>query len=448
MDLPSDLRPPTNLQAEDFTENISDSDDIQVKIESLTLTPNGKEILYKTSRTAVEIDKNIEAQVLIKNKQKNGVPTSLPFTVYWSFEDPDDFSSDPTRTVDTNGNLGNDNTPTNQGGKAGASSVMWKAVTGFTSKVNFNLAETDVNTNGQNTGKAIIKFSSSVIAGDNYVLVAQIKDSNGTVIEEEKTQEWLVRKQHSFSRIYEMTGSHNMTQMMGTNNIDPAYSQDGCTDYSLQAGTVNNLTGADAPEFIVPLSPPNQAEIPTAQELQDYANNNPAVSGPAQVAIIAKAQAWFNRVNGSLTAGKNAYLQQAGIQTPAIIGARYYHPKLDGRPNQTNYYPAGIIINTANGSNQPIYKDPDDDWRSVQGFRDSQDNAWIFLNINNTQRKQVVARHEIGHTTDHACFDNGNCRTDHANSGLMHFTGDMSSTHPDGDPNFSGDSIIKLRGRQ
>jgi hypothetical protein len=428
-----------------YSEGFNDTDDTNVEIESLTLTPNGKEILYKPSRTAVEIDKDIEAQVLIKNKQKNGVPTSLPFTVHWSFEDPDDPSSN--RNIDLSGSSGNDNTLIANGGKSGASSVMWKPQSGFVSNINYTTAETNVSIHGQDLAKAKIKFSSSVIAGDNYILVAQIKGANGTVIKEEKTQEWLVRKQHSFNRIYEMAGGHNMTQMMSTNNIDPAYSQDGCTDYTLQAGAVINLTGANAPEFVVSLSPPNQAETPTAQELQDYASNNPAVSGPAQVAITAKAQAWFNRVNSSLPAGKNAYLQQAGIQTPAIIGARYYHPKLDGRPGQTNYYPAGIIINCANGSNQPIYKDPDDDWRSVQGFRDSQDNAWIFLNISSTQRQQVVARHEIGHTSDHECFDNGNCRTDHASSGLMHFSGDMSPSRPAGDADFSDDSITKLRGR-
>ena len=253
-----------------------------MEIESLTLTPNGKEILYKPTRAAVEIDKDLEVQVLIKNKQKHGVPTSLPFTVHWSLKIRMILQVTPTRTVDTNGNLGNDNTPTNQGGKVGVSSIMWKAVAGFNSRINFSLAETDVSISGQNTGKANIRFSSSAIAGDNYILVTQLKDANGTVIEEEKTQEWLVRKQHSFNRIYEMAGSHNMTHMMGTTNINPAYSQDGCTDYILQAGAVNYLTGADAPEFIVPLSPPNQTETPTAQELQDYVSSNPAVRGPAQ----------------------------------------------------------------------------------------------------------------------------------------------------------------------
>ncbi len=68
----------------------------------------------------------------------------------------------------------------------------------------------------------------------------------------------------------------------------------------------------------------------------------------------------------------------------------------------------------------------------------------MFLNITSAFRRQIVARHEVGHASDHESFGNG----DHAAQGLMHFAADMVRVPPDGDPDFSEDSLNKLRGRK
>ena len=88
--------------------------------------------------------------------------------------------------------------------------------------------------------------------------------------------------------------------------------------------------------------------------------------------------------------------------------------------------------------------DPDDDWREIQGVADSQGNVWVFSNTVAFQRQQVVGRHEVGHISDHVQFG---ALSDHASSGLMHFSGDMGPSRPAGDAEFSDDSITKLRGR-
>ena len=67
----------------------------------------------------------------------------------------------------------------------------------------------------------------------------------------------------------------------------------------------------------------------------------------------------------------------------------------------------------------------------------------MFLNSPTVQRPQVVARHEVGHASDQIIFGSG----DHATDGLMNYTGDIKLGQPDGDPNFSDDSLNKLRGK-
>lgn len=309
------------------TIELSDSKIVKIELESISLTPNNALSLVKPNKSAVVIDKEIEALVKLKNKQSQGVVTSLPFKINWNFEDPDDGSS--KSAIDGNGSLGNDNTPALNGGKMGINSIMWKSTIGYNSVINLTTDESDVIVSGQDMGKTKIQFSSSVIAGDNYILVAQIKNQTGNVIKEQKTGIWTVRKTVSFSNIYQMAGSFNMTQMMSFNNVDPAFSGDGCTDYSLNATSVTTLSSVNSPKFLVPLLlpiplidtvtglPDPNTELPTAQELQDYSNGTIAVKAAAKTAITSKAQRWFNRNNNNLSRSINTYLQHAQVHTPS-----------------------------------------------------------------------------------------------------------------------------------
>lgn len=175
----------------------------------------------------------------------------------------------------------------------------------------------------------------------------------------------------------------------------------------------------------------NASETPTATELADYAGTDPVKKAAAKVAITAKAQAWYNRNQASITTNASAFVTANSISAPAVIGARYLSPKEDGNSStgQTTYYPAGIEIVI----DEPDPYDPDDNWGATQGF-ESGDIAWIFLNSGNAARRKKVGRHEAGHASDHESFGTG----DHATSGLMTPTGDSDT--------FSDDSILRLRG--
>ena len=198
---------------------------------------------------------------------------------------------------------------------------MCKPTVGFYSLINLTTAVSDVIVTGQDMGKTKIQFSSSVIAGDNYILVAQIKNQAGNVLKEQKTANWTVRKTVSFSNIYQMAGSFNMGQMMSFNNVDAAFSGDGCTDYSLNATSVTTLSASNSPKFLVSFLPPiplidtvtgqpnPNTELPTAKELQDYNHGTWAAKDSADTLITRKAQRWFNRNNNNLSRSINAYVQ-------------------------------------------------------------------------------------------------------------------------------------------
>ena len=401
--------------------------DSKVEIETITLTPSGDQSLVKPTRTATEVDNEIEALVKLKKKDGTGAVTEIPIKIDWRFEDPDDTATSPG--IDSNGATGDDNAPVANGGKLGTGSLLWKAVAGFTTNIaaDGQTADSQTMISGADKGKTKIRFSASAIGGDNYILVTQCKDAGGTVLKEEKSGTWSLRKVLTFQQAFQMIGGEEVTTVMATTNIDPAFSGDGYTDYTL--GVVNSVLSGGSPEFIAALLAPNPSETPTAQELADYADPNPAINGPAGVSITAKASAWYQRNQTNFSASLQANASLIGATAPAVVGARYLSPKEDGRVSTTNFYPLGIMITTNEG--QTV--DPDDDWFITQGIENG-DIAWIFLTSPTPARRQEIGRHEAGHASDHEPFGTG----DHAASALMHpFT--QSNM-------FSDDSILRLRG--
>lgn len=150
-------------------------------------------------------------------------------------------------------------------------------------------------------------------------------------------------------------------------------------------------------------------------------------------AINTKAQNWYQSNQNSLGASLTAYQTLIGAASPSIVGARYYHPKLDGRAasGQTNHYPNDARIRITVYLAAQV--DPDADWYEPQGC-EWNGVVYIFLNSANAARRQIVGRHEVGHASDHVSFGPG----DHAAAGLM---------TPDGASNtFGDDSILRLRG--
>ena len=425
----------------DLSDLLKEEKTLKVEIHSFTFSPDEFKS-FKPNLTATEVDSPIELTVKVKNKAGNGVLTSLPFKIKWSFEDPDDTAG---TSADTNGGAGDDNVEVRFGGKrkdiAGANpapgKIMWKTVSGFPATISADgqTVDADVLTSGTDQGKSKLTFSTSVIAGDNYRLVAKLlKDDNVTVVKEEKSGKWSVWKRLNFGNVYRMNGGADVDTIMDRDNINPAFNGDGYTDYNL--GNVTRLAnGAASPRFVSPtILPPNTAETPAPNDT------------PAQ--INAKAQAWFERNKNNINVEFTNYINTNHIPPFSVIGARYYHPKYDNDTGTggPGYWPSGTRINTADPGAPANNVDPDGEWGNVQGSEGGE-RAFIYLNIIGFDRLIIVGRHEVGHASDHIPFDYPTSpSSDHASSGLMHPFADQSFTNPFGVGTFSPESIRRLRG--
>lgn len=368
---------------------------------------------------------------------------------------------------------GDDNTPLELGGKRGDLAFMWKDATGLV--LGQQTCASETKTAGEDKGKAKVLFSTSVIAGDNYKLKAACKNASGVVQMDAVSGVWSVRKEVKFTNGYQMVGGVDIAEVMKKDNIDPVFSGDGYTDYFL--GPILPAPEGASPEFVADLWEPSplvdpetgepnpDTELPTAQELADYLNavlwkddiNVPPFDdfpGPgdtdlngdkiqngalvpdyvtrnfAKAEITKKAQKWHDKNVRFISDSMIALLNEMGATGPAVVGARYIHPKHDGRLSPTEFYPPGITIKNMHGETV----DPDDDWSD--GFmglhHPATGSVWIFLNSAGNPVR--TGRHETGHASDHVSFGAG----DHSTSGLMTLRGDGTE--------FTPTDILRLRG--
>jgi hypothetical protein len=86
---------------------------------------------------------------------------------------------------------------------------------------------------------------------------------------------------------------------------------------------------------------------------------------------------------------------------PIII----YHPKKDGRAStgKTSFYAGypGIRITYYSSSFHP-----DNEWEAVDGVNQGKTSC-LFLNVGGGSYASMVARHEIGHASDHVNYGPG-----------------------------------------
>ena len=230
----------------------------------------------------------------------------------------------------------------------------------------------------------------------------------------------------------------NVSNAMSNGRIrHPALTVDAHTDY-YWGGNVNHLS--NSPEFISHLREPKvcdeenpavDCETPTNQEEQDYQSGDAALQAAAKASITAKAQRWHDRNDRGLSTDLANFISSNGIPRRSAVGARYYHPKLDGRSatGDTHHYPTDILITTRNDARV----DPDAaDWRRVGGV-EYLDIAWIFESSPNVTR---TGRHEVGHSSDHHSFGPDDHSPDP--SDLMYFKPTNIT--------FRDTSILRLRG--
>lgn len=432
---------------EKFSTSYSDEKEVGVEVESVTLTPGGALSIVKPDRNAKEILTDVQALVRIRNKKGQGVATALPLTVQWRFEDPDDVANDAKRIIDRNGPEGNDNTSISDGGIAAGWKLPQGSGYGLLTTQEKQWATTAGD--GENKGKSLKKFVSSAIAGDNYIVVAEVVGKNASVLKSGRTGIWTVRKNVTNDYVYEMPGSLNMTQVMSKASIDPAFSKDGCTDYTA-AKSVVKLAATSAKEFVATLLDPTPEQLPSKADLDAFTTYNKPAQDAAESRMKVKAQAWYDANQRHIDVQLEKFAKDNGIQRPSSVSVRYLHPKHDGdeTTGKTNYYPPFILINVGT-STQPISISADGDWGAIDGSEQF-NIAWFFKNTakKGEKRLQIAGRHEIGHRSDHTNFGVFKAGEDHAEEGLMSPSGGMTFFNQIGNPEFSAESINKLRGRE
>jgi TANFOR domain-containing protein len=432
---------------EKYSKSYSDEKQVRIEIASITMTPDGPLNLVKPSTSVIYVTQEVEALVKVRNKKGQGVVTALPIGLKWRYEDPDDVANDIKKIVDRNGPAGNDNTSEADGGRLGG----WQPVYEYTSRIDGVDAYALTNVMGANKGKSKMRFLSSVIAGDNYIIVVDVLDQSLKAVKSAKTGIWTVRKKVANERIYEMPGSLSMAKMMSKENIDPAFSKDGCTDYSV-ASTITTLPAKSVKTFMAEIVPPTEAQLPTKDELYilSHYDGNYDKWMAAKTSVTQRAQSWFDLSEMRMMWDLNTFASENGIKEQSVVSVHYFHPKLDGddATGQTDFYPYGIAIKTGAG----MIADPDEDWKHTQGVEQQGKRiTWFFKNSSiggGDKRLQIVGRHEVGHRSDHKPF-NGNSGGDfdHSAEGLMTPTSGATLANPAGIPEFSADSINKLRGR-
>ena len=452
---------------------------------------------WNPNQAVTELDTPITLKISYKNKSGTPVAILAPYKVDWSYIDPDDTSSDRDVDDTPNGDDGNDNAPIANGGKSprnGGTSIMWKAVTGFGFLINSQgqTATSDLSiVPGSNQGSTQIKFSSSAIGGDNYKLIATVKDGAGQAVGDPiEFEKWSVRKSLDFSAAFKMAGGADPEDYVTRDKVKGAFEGDGYTDYKLLNAVQPFPSPSPAPSpsnWFVPLLVPNQQETPTAQELADYAGTAEPAKTNAKNAITAKAQAWLSRNVLQITQTEDATVNALSPTGATVIGAKPRHPKYDGvkgdgRPSGSQrFYPTGITIHDADAQgtvipNSPLI-DPNLDWNQAPGDDDKTPPLTAGLEYDHVlangtvikiaflfklppapnpetqafleQAKIITGRHELGHASDHVLFAPTGVtdpkERDHFTAGLMHKFAESSATSP-GKDKFHGDSIKRLRG--
>ncbi|HTF45410.1 MAG TPA: choice-of-anchor X domain-containing protein, partial [Terriglobales bacterium] len=355
------------------------------EIDSIKVTPSEDGHVIKPDRIATEVELPVEVNVTVNFGGVVQTPP-VPVSLVYRFEDPDDSATRPG--IDANGEAGNDNAPIARGGRRGAGSVMWKPSFGFFSNVAAGgqsaIALTSAAAADQ--GKSKITFLTSSIGGDNYIVKVQAVDSKGKVLKEATSGKVSVRKSLLFNNMYQMAGGSAILAVMAEAEIDPAFSQDGFTDYSLGSEFHNIPAGPGSPEFLVPIDPPTAAELPTQQESTDYLTGDPATKAAAKLAIEKKALAWHDRNDAVFGTALTSWINGNGVAGPAVAGIRFLHAKEDGDPatGKTNFYPlpgleiaAGTLL--VGGGHQLVH--PDDEWGETLGLEQNPEKiAFIPLN--------------------------------------------------------------------
>jgi hypothetical protein len=209
-------------------------------------------------------------------------------------------------------------------------------------------------------------------------------------------------------------GSETLT-LDGTNPVVGATRFQKITGIHMSAADPNRsveIAAAPSSGAVVPVGVmlPLAAAMPVSEVFDTWA------------AVQVKAQAWADANLAAVTTALDNLRTSIGAAGYHLVGLAYLHPKEDGRPatGKTTYY-AGYPGTRVNVDGN-MY-DADGEWDGCDGINSGQMSC-LFLNVAKTHPigspyTLCVARHEIGHASDHEAFGPGDHCPQPSNACLM-----------------------------
>lgn len=396
-------------------------DDSTVKVEvkeiALAVTAPDDKLMMNDPDLKVETI----ATVKIKKTDGTGVLTQVPVDVTFTFTDPaGDNTTKATSFVYQ--------APKALGKKDDAAAVLFAAHPDSSSSsadgYKTQAKATTIVATGADLGKAKIYFKPSGVGGDDFKLKAAVLDGVKELAAAESNT-LTVWRSVTFDKIYEMNGETHISVNGATAIISPVFVP---AFVKYEAGAPIAIDAAKSVKYIglwTSAAAPQQswaavqaklpAETPTAAEIADagYVGADAALVAKrvaARAAIIAKAQAWVDRIDTAFSTSMDQWVTDSGIPENALVAIKFYHPKYsnDGADFQTNEWklggratPAWLRVGAySNGTGGYYYTplDPDALWINWGGLSHGSGRVTAPKGNSASTVKQVV-RHEAGHAT-------------------------------------------------
>lgn len=390
----------------------------------------------------------MDVTVVVKLKKSDGtaVVADIPLDVQFTFSDPGANNTAQASSYKYEA------TPKYLGKTGDANAVNWRAHPDCTASSNDSYktsctVKTITTSGSPKLGNAIISFLPTGVGGDDFKIKASVFSSGGTkVLLEKESTAFTVWREVNFSKIYEMQGTNHVSSNATTAIIAPYFSP---ANVKYVSGAVNALAATYSVNYIglwknaatpqaswATVKAKLPAETPAATEIAEanYAGADPALLAKCTTArnkIIAKAQAWVNRIDADRQTGMDTWQANAGIPNNSIVGIKKFHPKYsttaDTVTSEWNLYgagtPAWLRVTAFSGNYTNV--DPDQIWVNGGHWGGLSVGNGVFLVPDYVAGVIVkVVCHEAGHASK-SFFkrDDFGPSLDHSasNAGIMYF---------------------------
>ena len=390
---------------------------------------------------------DFNALVKLKSKTGAGVPTPVPFTVYFTAsEGLNNVAKDDAFKY---------NPPLSLGKKSDPDAKYWKETQGKSimaaspDNYHFNAnGRTITDTNDPDLGKSFMTLLPSGVGGDTFTLDAVVTRTDNTIPLATTSTNLTVWRKVKYDQVRLMTNADGTnethvvdyaTKMLIQPFLDAAF-----VEYEINMSNTTVMSQTDSLKYIGlhPLHQNGGWEIKLGIETPDdqiwFNATNTVPNFPAQVRLDAKneiktkAQAWTTRIAESYILTRRSWA--ATIPDNTIVTIQYYHPKYSHAAQnwQTREWgdgPYDWLKVTLPGST--IERDPDGWWGNVGGT------SWGRGVVTMPKGFGALTPRLTAHETCHASrfhfwrelFDSTTTgRTDHSppNTGLM----DPSGSQP------------------